>query len=89
MSWDDLIEIFNPGHRHLAEERDRKRLEAQIPESEGDPLRDFEQGIIRITLKEPPSEPLHRPEPAPDDQTEEGPARSGPHAVGDEADGPS
>jgi hypothetical protein len=81
MSWDGLIEIFNPGHRHLAEERDRKRLEAQIPESEGDPLRDFEQGIIRISLREPPSEPIHRPEPAPDDQAQDRHAVSGPHGL--------
>jgi hypothetical protein len=37
MSWDGLIEIVNPGHRHLREERDRKRVEAQIPGREGDP----------------------------------------------------
>jgi hypothetical protein len=61
MSWDGLIEIFNPGHKHFAQERDRKRLEAQIPESEGDPLRDFERGIIRITLPRPPSEPTNGP----------------------------
>jgi hypothetical protein len=34
MSWDDLIEMFNHGHRHLAEERDRKRIEAQLDGSE-------------------------------------------------------
>lgn len=70
MSWDGLIQIFNPGHKHLAEERDRKRIEAQIPESEGDPLRDFERGIIRITLQPPASEPLHRPDEAGEDQTQ-------------------
>lgn len=36
MSWDDLVDIFNPGHKHLAEERDRKRIEAQLPGSEAD-----------------------------------------------------
>jgi hypothetical protein len=36
MSWDDLVELFNPGHKHLAEERDRKRIEAQLPGSEAD-----------------------------------------------------
>ncbi|MGN6753668.1 MAG: hypothetical protein ACTHJJ_14080 [Intrasporangium sp.] len=71
MSWDGLIEIFNPGHKHLAEERDRKRIEAQIPGSEGDPLRDFERGIIRITLQPPPSEPLHRPAEPGEDQTQD------------------
>lgn len=55
-------EIFNPGMKHLHEEQQRKRIEAQIPESEGDPLRDFEHGIIRITPKDAPSEPIHRPD---------------------------
>lgn len=61
-------EMFNPGMKHLHEEQQRKRIEAQIPESEGDPLRDFEQGIIRITLKDAPSEPIDRP--TDQDQTE-------------------
>ncbi len=65
-------EMFNPGMKHLHEEQQRKRIEAQIPESEGDPLRDFEQGIIRITLKDAPSEPLHAPEaPGAKDQPED------------------
>lgn len=51
MSWDDLIELFSPGHKHLAEERDRKRIEAQLPGSEADddPQAagvDLERGII-------------------------------------------
>lgn len=51
MSWDDLIELFNPGHKHLADERDRKRIEAQLPGSEAgeDPSRpgiDLDRGII-------------------------------------------
>ena len=71
MSWDGLIEIFNPGHRHFREERDRKRLEAQIPESEGDPLRDFERGIIRIPAKPGPSEPVRRPAQQHEDQHED------------------
>lgn len=60
-------ELFNPGMKHLREEQQRKRIEAQIPESEGDPLRDFERGIIRIALKHAPSEPVHRPEAEPAD----------------------
>lgn len=60
MSWDGLIEIFNPGHRHLAEERDRKRVEARLPESEGDPLREVERGVVRVTVSDWPSEPIRR-----------------------------
>lgn len=51
MSWDDIVELFNPGHKHLAEERDRKRIEAQLPGSEADDDSraagvDLERGII-------------------------------------------
>ena len=55
MSWDGLVEIFNPGHQHLREERDRKRIEAQIPGSEGDgPTRvDLEHGVVRLTAPRP------------------------------------
>jgi hypothetical protein len=74
MSFD---KIFNPGMNHQHEERQRKRIEAQIPKSEGDPLRDFEQGIIRITLNDAPTDVLHGPAesasaeaPGAEDQTE-------------------
>ncbi|WP_122263735.1 DUF6191 domain-containing protein [Ornithinimicrobium cerasi] len=61
MSWDDLIELFNPGHKHLAEERDRKRIEAQLPGSEAadDPRGaavDLERGIIFLPRAEEPPE---------------------------------
>ena len=58
MSWDGLVEIFNPGHRHLREERDRKRVEAQIPgnEDDGQTRVDLEKGIIRIRAPRPPAE---------------------------------
>lgn len=51
MSWDGLIEIFNPGHRHLREERDRKAVEAQIPGNEDKNATrvDLENNVIRIT----------------------------------------
>ena len=57
MSWDDLIEMFNPGHKHLADERDRKRIEAQIPGSEADDdpyaaVADLERGIIFLPKAE-------------------------------------
>ena len=60
MSWDGLIQIFNPGQKHLADERDRKRIEAQMPGSEGDALVDLDKGIVRITRPAPaePSEDL-------------------------------
>jgi hypothetical protein len=50
MSWDGLVEIFNPGHQHLRQERDRKRIEAQIPGTEGDGLTrvDLEDGVVHI-----------------------------------------
>jgi hypothetical protein len=51
MEWDSFIEIFNPGHKHLREERDRKRIEAQIPESAGPPLGiDLDRGVAHISL---------------------------------------
>jgi hypothetical protein len=61
MSWDELIEIFNPGHKHLAEERDRKRIEAQLPGSEADDdphaaRVDLERGIIFLPKAEEHSE---------------------------------
>jgi hypothetical protein len=56
MELDSFIEIFNPGHKHLREERDRKRIEAQIPESAGPSLGiDLDAGIAHIAL--PPSTP--------------------------------
>jgi hypothetical protein len=58
MSWDGLVEMFNPGHRHLREERDRKRIEAQVPgnEDDGQTRVDLEKGIIRIRAPRPPAE---------------------------------
>ncbi|HEY6742684.1 MAG TPA: DUF6191 domain-containing protein [Lapillicoccus sp.] len=64
MSWDGLVEIFNPGHQHLREERDRKRIEAQIPGSEGDGTTrvDLEHGVIHITAPRPAPAPAERPD---------------------------
>ena len=59
MSWDGLVEIVNPGHRHLREERDRKRVEAQIPGREGDPTHtqvDLENNVVRIVAPQPDDE---------------------------------
>jgi hypothetical protein len=55
MSWDGLVEIFNPGHRHLREERDRKRVEAQIPgnEDDGQTRVDLENNVVRIAAPRP------------------------------------
>lgn len=54
MSWDGLIQIFNPGHQHLAGELDSKRIEAQIPGSDGSDKRkthvDLDRGIVRLAL---------------------------------------
>ena len=67
MSWDGLVEIFNPGHQHLRAERDRKRIEARIPGSEGDgPTQvDLEHGVIRITAPRPEQVPVGRSDDAP------------------------
>ena len=64
MSWDGLVEIFNPGHQHLREERDRKRIEAQIPGSEGDGATrvDLEHGVVRITAPRRAPAPAERPD---------------------------
>lgn len=53
MGLDDVIELFNPGHKHLAEERDRKRIEAQLPGSEADDdpsaaTVDLDRGVILL-----------------------------------------
>jgi hypothetical protein len=59
VSWDGLVEIFNPGHRHLREERDRKRVEAQIPGNEGDGATqvDLENNVVRIARPRPKERP--------------------------------
>lgn len=51
MSWEPFTEIFNPGHRHFVEERNRKRIEAQKPGSEGNPLGvDLDKGVVHIQM---------------------------------------
>ena len=63
MELDGFIEIFNPGHKHLREERDRKRIEAQVPESEGKPFGvDLDGGVavIRMTAAEPRHQTMRR-----------------------------
>ena len=73
MSWGGLVEIFNPGHRHLREEMDRKRVEAQIPGNEGDGTTqvDLENNVVRIPQPRPKERPdeasADTPEDAPDD----------------------
>jgi hypothetical protein len=68
MELDGFIELFNPGHKHLREERDRKRIEAQIPESAGPPFGiDLDGGVAHIPA------PKHAPPPAsPDDAVPSG-----------------
>lgn len=51
--WDGLVEIFHPEHKHLVDEMESKRIEAQIPGSEGDPNTtyvDLDKGIVHIAL---------------------------------------
>lgn len=48
---DGFFELFQPGYKHLREERDRKRLEAQIPRSAAPPLGiDLDAGVARISV---------------------------------------
>jgi hypothetical protein len=48
---DGIFELFQPGYKHLREERDRKRLEAQIPATAGPPFGlDLDAGVARISL---------------------------------------
>ena len=74
MSWGGLVEMFNPGHRHLREEMDRKRVEAQIPGNEGDGSTqvDLENNVVRIAQPRPTERPHDAPQEtardAPDDQ---------------------
>lgn len=37
MTWGGLDEIFNPGSAHLRDEMKRRRVEAKIPGTEGEP----------------------------------------------------
>ena len=71
MSWGGLVEIFNPGHRHLREEMDRKRVEAQIPGNEGDGTTqvDLENNVVRM----PQPRPKERPDEASADTPEDAP----------------
>lgn len=51
--YDGLFEIFQPGFEHFAEERDRKRIEAQIPGNDADPNKtwvDLDRGIVHVAL---------------------------------------
>ena len=69
MSWSGVGEIFNPGQRHLREEMDRKRVEAQIPGTEGDGTTqvDLENNVVRIAQRRPEELPDEAPHEASDD----------------------
>ena len=75
MSWGGLVEMFNPGHRHLREEMDRKRIEAQIPGNEGDGTTqvDLENNVVRIAQPRPKERPDDGPAETPDDAADDGP----------------
>ncbi len=75
MSWGGLVEMFNPGHRHLREEMDRKRIEAQIPGNEGDGTTqvDLENNVVRIAQPRPKERPDDGPAETPDDAADGGP----------------
>jgi len=69
MSWGGLVEMFNPGHRHLREEMERKRVEAQIPGNEGDCTTkvDLENNVVLIAQARPRELPDEATEDASDD----------------------
>ena len=75
MSWGGLVEMFNPGHRHLREEMDRKRIEAQIPGNEGDGTTqvDFENNVVRIAQPRPKERLDNALADTPDDAAADGP----------------
>jgi hypothetical protein len=63
---DGFFELFQPGYKHLREERDRKRLEAQIPETGAPPFGiDLDAGVARISL------PTHDPVEGVDEDADE------------------
>jgi hypothetical protein len=64
MSWSGVGEIFNPGQRHVREEMERKRVEAQIPGSEGDgdTQVDLENNVVRIARPRPQDAPDETPD---------------------------
>jgi len=70
MSWDGLVEMFNPGHRHLREEVDRKRVEAQIPGNErvGATHVDLENNVVRIAQPRPKEQQDGAPDDPPRDE---------------------
>ena len=62
MELDGFIELFQPGYKHLRQERDRKRIEAQIPETGGPPFGvDLDAGtaVIRLATSHGPDGPDH------------------------------
>ncbi|HEX3002687.1 MAG TPA: DUF6191 domain-containing protein [Angustibacter sp.] len=66
MELDGFIEIFQPGYKHWREERDRKRIEAQIPESGAPPLGvDLDAGTAVIPGPKPPADDADTPPPRP------------------------
>lgn len=75
MSWDGLIQIFNPGHQHLADELNSKRIEAQIPGSDGHDKRktyvDLDRGIVHLALPPERFGSAWEPEPQAVEDTEE------------------
>ncbi|KQX63715.1 DUF6191 domain-containing protein [Angustibacter sp. Root456] len=64
MELDGFIEIFQPGYKHWRQERDRKRIEAQIPETGAPPFGiDLDAGtaVIPRPHHSPTARPQHHP----------------------------
>ncbi len=66
MELDGFIEIFQPGYKHWREECDRKRIEAQLPESGAPPFGvDLDAGTAVIPRPAHPTRATGDPAPPP------------------------
>lgn len=77
MTWGGLDEIFNPGSAHLRDEMKRRRVEAKIPGTEGEPNSvNLEQGIVRITVPRKQDAPAETPQDALIETPQDAPAET-------------
>lgn len=78
-------EIFNPGLRHLREEKERQKMQVSKPTPGGGaPFGiDLEAGVAKITLRRPAAEqdPVDETPEDPDTPQPDGPDPDGPEAM--------
>ena len=67
-------EIFNPGLRHLREEKERQKMLVSKPtHGGGSPFGiDLEAGVAKITVRRPAADPDPAPDTEPTDATDPG-----------------